>query len=161
MNQQWSARAEQVTREDWVMFINACLACTGQREFYDDAYGQKVSIDFLHDYILGNYRLLYARSLAVGINHFNQSQIILKLLATGRSTSPEQRVEENALITAALNALPTQRAWRVLELLRRQGVNNRRTRAIARQYLASRADRLAFQAVKYRPRCGPLLRIIT
>jgi hypothetical protein len=44
----WLQRTEQVAREDLVMFINACLACTGQREFYDDAYGQKVSIDFLH-----------------------------------------------------------------------------------------------------------------
>ena len=47
-------RVEEVAREDLVMFINACLSCTGQREFYDDAYGQKVSIDFLHQYILGN-----------------------------------------------------------------------------------------------------------
>lgn len=39
-------RIEQVTQEDLVMFINACLACTGQKEFYDHAYGQKVSIDF-------------------------------------------------------------------------------------------------------------------
>ncbi len=69
----WNSRLEQVAREDLVMFINACLSCTGQKEFYDDAYGQQVSIDFLHDYILGNYRLLYARTLAVGINHHDTS----------------------------------------------------------------------------------------
>lgn len=68
MLQSAASRVAQVAREDLVMFINACLACTGQREFYDDAYGQRVSIDFLHDYILGNYRLLYARSLCAGIN---------------------------------------------------------------------------------------------
>lgn len=148
--QQWCDRVEQVAREDLVMFINACLACTGQREFYDDAWGQKVSIDFLHDYILGNYRLLYARTLAAGINHFNQAQIIVKLLATGRNVLPEHRAEEGALIAAALKALPPQRAWGVLEQLRKRRVNNRRSRAIARDYLASRAERTAFEAVKYR-----------
>jgi hypothetical protein len=142
-------RAAQVAQEDLVMFINACYSCTGQREFYDDAEGQQVSIDFLHDYILGNYRLLYARSLAAGINHFNQQQIILKLLASGRKTPPEYRQEEGALIAATLNALPPQRAWGVLQELQKRRINNRRTRAIARDYLAMRRD-MNFDAVKYR-----------
>ncbi len=149
MNTHLTPRIQQVEREDLVMFINACLACTGQKEFYDDAYGQKVSIDFIHDYILGNYRLLYARTLAAGINHFNQAQIILKLLATGRQTNPENRQEEGALIAAALKQLPTQRAWRVLQQLRKQRINNRRARAIARDYLQQRHD-ISFDAVKYR-----------
>jgi hypothetical protein len=142
-------RVEQVAQEDLVMFINACLACTGQKEFYGDAYGQRVSIDFLHDYILGNYRLLYARSLAAGINHFNQAQIIFKLLATGKQTPREHKSEEGALIATALQNLPPQRAWGVLEQLRKQGINNRRSRAIARDYLTQRRD-LSFDAVKYR-----------
>ncbi len=149
MEQRWSERVEQVAGEDLVMFINACLACTGQREFYSDAYGQGVSIDFLHDYILGNYRLLYARTLAAGINHFNTAQIILKLLATGRDTPPEHRAEEGALIAAALSALPPQRAWRVLEQLRQRRINNRRSRAIAKEYMTRRRN-INFDAVKYR-----------
>lgn len=149
METNWANRVEQVAREDLVMFINACLSCTGQREFYDDAYGQRISIDFLHDYILGNYRLLYARTLAAGINHFNQAQIILKLLATGRETPSEHRVEEGALIAAALRGLPPQRAWRVLEQIRKQRINNRRSRAIARDYLQERRD-ISFDALKYR-----------
>ncbi|HEY9825292.1 MAG TPA: hypothetical protein V6D19_07580 [Stenomitos sp.] len=144
-----ASRLAQLAREDLVMFINACLACTGQHEFYDDAYGQRVSIDFLHDYILGNYRLLYARSLAAGINQFNQAQIILKLLATGRHTLPAHRQEEGALIAATLRKFPPQRAWKVLAQLRQQGINNRRSRAIARDYFAQRQD-LSFDAVKYR-----------
>lgn len=145
----WSARAAQVAREDLVTFINACLNCTGQREFYDTAHGQRVSMDFLHDYIAGNYRLLYTYTLAAGINHFNQAQIILKLLATGRRTPPQQRAEESALITAALHRLPTQRAWHLLEELRHRRVNNRRARAMARAYLQRRSDQ-SFDAVKYR-----------
>ncbi|MUH01763.1 hypothetical protein F7734_59715 [Scytonema sp. UIC 10036] len=149
MNATLNLRFEQVTREDLVMFINACLACTGQKEFYDDAYGQRVSIDFLHDYIIGNYRLLYARTLVSGINHFNQAQIILKLLATGREAKNEYRKEEGALIAAALKQLPPQRAWGVLQQLRKQRINNRRSRAIAREYVQQRRD-ISFDAVKYR-----------
>ncbi len=145
----WANRVEQVAREDFVMFINACLACTGQREFYSDANGEGVSVDFLHDYILGNYRLLYARTLAAGINNFNTAQIILKLLATGRETLPQHRAEEGALIAAALKSLPPQRGWKVLEEMRRRGINNRRSRAIAREYLNGRRD-ISFDAVKYR-----------
>ncbi|BAY85091.1 hypothetical protein NIES267_45890 [Calothrix parasitica NIES-267] len=149
MNATSNSRVEEVAREDLVMFINACLSCTGQREFYDDAYGQKVSIDFLHQYILGNYRLLYARTLAAGINHFNQAQIILNLLATGKDTSPKHKKEEGALIASALQKLPPQRAWGILQQLRQRKINNRRSRAIARDYVNYRRN-IAFDAVKYR-----------
>ena len=149
MNTTSNNRVEEVAREDLVMFINACLSCTGQREFYDDAYGQKVSIDFLHQYILGNYRLLYARTLAAGINHFNQAQIILNLLATGKDTSPKHKKEEGALIASALQKLPPQRAWGILQQLRQRKINNRRSRAIARDYVNYRRN-IAFDAVKYR-----------
>ncbi|MBD2667042.1 hypothetical protein [Richelia sinica] len=149
MNMNWINQHQKVAREDLVMFINACLSCTGQREFYNDGYGQRVSIDFLHDYILGNYRLLYTRTLAAGINHFNQMQIILKLLASGKHTLPEHRQEEGALITAALAGLPPQRGWEVLQQLRKRGINNRRSRAIARDYLQHRRD-IHFDAIKYR-----------
>ncbi|MFT3768960.1 MAG: hypothetical protein QM820_26265 [Minicystis sp.] len=141
--------AERVTREDLVMFINACFACTGQREFYADAAGQQVSIDFLHDYILGNYRLLYARALAAGINHFSQATAIVRLLATGRDVASAHRAEEGALIAAALRALPAHRAYHVLAALSSRRVNNRRARAVVREYLAARRDP-AFEAVKYR-----------
>ncbi|MCP3103423.1 hypothetical protein LZ198_31525 [Myxococcus sp. K15C18031901] len=142
-------RIEQVAREDLVMFVNACFSCTGQREFYGDARGQTVSIEFLHQYILGNYRRLYRRTLAAGINHFNQAQIVLNLLAAGSPSDAAERGEEGALIAAALRGLPTQRAFRVLESLRARRINNRRARAVARDYVAGRGN-LPFDAVKYR-----------
>lgn len=145
------SRVERVEREDLVLFINACFACTGQREFYGDAAGQSVSIDFLHRYILGNYRRLYAWTLAAGVNHFNQAQIVLHLLASGADTPPDQRAEENALITSALERLPPPRVYRLFEALRDRRVNNRRTRALIRDYLARRPDP-AFDAIKYRGR---------
>jgi len=151
MTKSYASRTLEVVREDLVMFINACLSCTGQREFYDDYNGQKVSLDFLHDYILGNYRLLYCRTLATGINHFNKIQIILKLLATGQKTIPEYRREENSLITATLHSLPPHRAWSLMLQIRKQHINNSRARAIVKYYITSRSSkRLEFEAVKYR-----------
>lgn len=143
--------ADRVAREDLVMFINASFACSGQREFYSDASGQSVSIEFLHHYILGNYRRLYVRTLAAGVNHFNQSQIVFNVLATGADTQPQDRAEENALITAALAKLPPQRVYRLFDSLRARRVNNRRTRAVMRAYIAGRRD-IAFDAIKYRQR---------
>ena len=145
----WFDRVADIEREDILMFINSCFTCTGQKEFYSDAQGQKVSLNFLHDYILGNYRLLYARTLAAGINHFNIGQIIIKLLATGKDTLPEYKEEEGKLIAQALRKLPTQRAWKILAQLQTQRINNRRSRAIAREYIQQRGD-LSFDAVKYR-----------
>ncbi|QEL16195.1 hypothetical protein [Limnoglobus roseus] len=136
--------AERTQREDIVHFLNSCYACTGQREFYENARSQRVSIDFLHQYVLGNYRSVYARALAVGINHFNQAQIIVRLLATGKQAIPG----EGALIARALATMPPQRAWKALRDVRRLGINNRRARAIARDYLRGRDA--VFDCVKYR-----------
>jgi hypothetical protein len=87
---------------------------------------------------------VYVRSLAVGINHFNQSQIILRLLASGKGAVPG----EGGLIARALATMPPQRAWKTLRDVRRLGINNRRARAIARDYLRGRDA--AFDCVKYR-----------
>jgi len=138
------------------VFLNAAFACTGQREFYSDGADQTVSIAFLHDYIRGNYRRLYARSLAAGINHFNQGRVVLELLTHHRGLSPADRREEGRLIAATLAALPPQRAYRVLLGLRQRGVNNRRTRAIVRDFLAGRD--LTFDAVKYRSKLHAVVR---
>lgn len=145
-----ASAAERVAQEDLVLFINACFACSGQSEFYGTSESQSVSIRFLHEYILGNYRRLYARTLAAGVNHFNQALIIKNLLLAGAPKDLVQRREEGQLILAALLGLPPQRAYHLFRELRQQRVNNRRTRAVLREFCLRRPD-LAFDAVKYRP----------
>lgn len=140
---------ERVAREDMVLFINACFACTGQSEYYGETQGQAVAISFLHEYISGNYRQLYARTLAAGINHFNQGLIITNLLANPAPPNEAERKEEGALIAAALRSLPPPRAYRSLVALRELGINHRRAKAIALEYIQGRPD-LSFDAVKYR-----------
>ena len=145
----------RVAYEDAVTFINAAFSCTGQREYYGARAGQQVSIAFLHEYMRVNYRRLYARCLAVDVNHFNRGRIITGLLATGAEAEPSERAFEGALVQVALRQLPAPRALDALDGLRRARINNRRVRAAIRDYLASRPDP-DFDAVKYRGRVRAL-----
>ncbi|GAA1739519.1 hypothetical protein [Luedemannella helvata] len=144
-----TAQADRVACEDVVMFVNAAVAATGQREFHSQAAEQRLSLDFLHEYVLGNYRDLYAATLALDINHRNAAMVVTRLLRTARSATAEQRAVEGRLIAARLRTLPPQRVYAAFRELRRHGVNNRRTRAIMRDWVAARPDP-AFDAVKYR-----------
>jgi hypothetical protein len=142
-------RLEQVAREDMVLFINACFSCTGQSEYYGETSGQAVAIGFLHEYILGNYRRLYARTLAAGINHFNQGLMITNLLSCETPKDPQLKQEEGSLLRAALRSLPPPRAYRSLVALRENRINHRRARAVVLEYIENRQD-MAFDAVKYK-----------
>lgn len=149
LNDEKTRLREQCEREDLVMFVNACFAATRQKEFYTDQYKTSVSIDFLHRYVLINYRLLYARTIAAGINHFNQTQIIFNLLQAGAPSDPSQRAEEGELIAAALRALPANRVYGLFSRIQQSRINNRRTRSVIKRYLKWRSEP-AFDAIKYR-----------
>ena len=71
--------ADEVAREDLLTFFDAVFVSTGQAEFFTEG-DQRLGLGFLHEYVRGNYRRLYARLLAVGVNHFNVAQIIIGLL---------------------------------------------------------------------------------
>ncbi|MEW1578957.1 hypothetical protein AB0407_12760 [Streptomyces microflavus] len=141
--------ADLVAAEDVLLFVNAAITATGQREFRSDAVGQQLSLDFLHAYVRVNYRRVYASSLALDINDHNAVRIVLGLLETSGEASAEERRTEGRLIAARLALLPPQRVYRLFGEVRRAGINNRRTRAIMRDWLAARPD-LGHDAVKYR-----------
>ncbi|WP_037604501.1 hypothetical protein [Streptacidiphilus rugosus] len=138
-----------IAAEDVLLFVNAAITGTGQREFRSTSAEQRFSLDFLHAYMLGNYRELYARVLALDINDHNAALIIRRLLETAAEATPAQRRDEGRLIAGRLALLPPQRVYGLFRALRRAGVNNRRTRAVLRDWLAARPD-LALDAVKYR-----------
>lgn len=141
--------ADLIAAEDVLMFVNAAITSTGQREFHTGAAEQQLSLDFLHRYMLGNYRDLYAATLALDINDHNAVTIAANLLATADQARSDQREREGRLIARRLALLPPSRVYGLFRRLRRDRVNNRRTRAIMRDWLAARPD-LAFDAVKYR-----------
>ncbi|MCF2525899.1 hypothetical protein [Yinghuangia soli] len=142
-------RREWVACEDTLLFVNAAVTSTGQREFRDSEQAQHMSLAFLHEYMLGNYRELYAASLALDVNDHNAALIVRHLLVSSRDLAPAVRRREGALIARRLQVMAPQRVYRLFRELARLGVNNRRTRAIMREWIAQRPDP-AFDAVKYR-----------
>ncbi|WLQ47917.1 hypothetical protein P8A21_10570 [Streptomyces poriferorum] len=141
--------ADLVAAEDVLLFVNAAITATGQREFRSGAHHQQLSLDFLHTYVRVNYRRVYAASLALDINDHNAVRIVQGLLEYAADASAEERRTEGRLIAARLAKLPPQRVYRLFRGLRTAKVNNRRTRAIMRDWLATRPDP-AHDAVKYR-----------
>ena len=142
-------RRELAACEDVLMFVNAAVTSTGQREFRDGQDTQRLSVGFLHEYVLENYREVYASSLALEVNDFNAALVILGLLTTGRGPDARTRRLEGALIARRLEIMAPQRVYRLFREVAARGVNNRRTRAIVRDWMAGRPDP-AFDAVKYR-----------
>ncbi|MFF3175152.1 hypothetical protein ACFVQ0_21310 [Streptomyces sp. NPDC057900] len=141
--------ADLVAAEDVLLFVNAAVTATGQREFHSGAYRQQLSLDFLHEYVRVNYRRVYAASLALDINDHNAARIVRGLLEYAGEATVQEKRTEGRLIAARLAKLPPQRVYRLFRELRAAGVNNRRTRAIMRDWVAARPDP-AHDAVKYR-----------
>lgn len=141
--------ADLVACEDALMFVNAAITSTGQREFRHDSDDQRLSLEFLHEYVLENYREIYAAALALDVNDHNAAIIIRNLLVRAGEVGIERRRYEGRLIARRLELMPRHRVYRLFRELRRRGVNNRRTRAIIRDWMAGRRDP-AFDLVKYR-----------
>ncbi|MFJ8672873.1 hypothetical protein [Streptomyces sp. NPDC093589] len=141
--------ADLVAAEDVLLFVNAAITSTGQREFRSGEAEQRMSLDFLHTYVCVNHRPLYAASLALDINDHNAALIVRRLLETAGEVPAAERRAEGRLIAARLARLPAPRVYRLFRALRAAKVNNRRTRAIMRDWLAARPDP-ALDAVKYR-----------
>ncbi|MDF5752965.1 hypothetical protein [Spongiactinospora sp. TRM90649] len=133
--------ADLIEVEDILLFANAVITSTGQREFRDSQWEQRLSLDFLHRYVQGNYPDVYRALLALDVNDHNAALIIRNVL---REPGGDGR-----LIAWRLRRMSPPRVYRLFAGLRRDGTNNRRTRAIVRDWLAARPD-LAFDAVKYR-----------
>lgn len=140
---------EKVQKEDLLLFMNACFSSTGQEEFYESAYEQNLNLDFLHEYMLINYRDLYFKFLYLNINHHNKAKIIFNLLYSSKNKNESTKKAENIAITQALKNLPTNRVYKLFAQIKKAKINNSRTRAIIKTYINSKKD-LAFECVKYK-----------
>lgn len=140
---------EKVQKDDLLMFINACYTCTGQDEFYENEFSQNVSISFFHEYMLVNYRNLYAKFLQTGINHFNMILIIKNLLKTGKNIDKIQRRKEIEIIKKAFDILPPQRVYKIFTSLSEEKINNRSVRYLIKDYILNKRD-MYFDAIKYK-----------
>src|SRR5215471_17622787 len=98
--------ADLIACEDVLMFVNAAITSTGQREFHHDEGEQRLSLNFLHAYMLANYRELYAASLALNVNDHNAARIVRNLLRHAREVDVERRRAEGRLIARRLGLMP-------------------------------------------------------
>lgn len=105
--------ADLVAAEDVLLFVNAAITATGQREFRSQADRQQLSLDFLHEYVRVNYRRVYAASLALDINDHNAVRIVHGLLVHAAEATAEEKRTEGRLIAARLAKLPPQRVYRL------------------------------------------------
>lgn len=86
--------ADLVAAEDVLLFVNAAITATGQREFRSTAYQQRLSLDFLHEYVRVNYRRVYAAALALDINDHNAVRIAQGLLESAADANAEEKRTE-------------------------------------------------------------------
>ncbi len=80
--------SELVAAEDVLLFVNAAVTATGQREFRSSAGEQRLSLAFLHEYVRVNYRPVYAAALALDINDHNAALVVEHLLRTPAEAEP-------------------------------------------------------------------------
>jgi len=80
----------------------------------------------------------------------NAALIIRNLLLTSAEVGPEERRREGRLIARRPETLPPQRVYRLFRELRRAKANNRRIRAIMRDWLAGRRPGLRRRQVPQR-----------
>ena len=106
--------ADLIECEDVLLFANAAITSTGQREFHSSEFAQRLSLDFLHRYIQGNYPDLYAATLALDINDHNAALIIRNLLR-------EPGTGDGKLIAWRLARMSPPRVYRLFRDLRRDG----------------------------------------
>ena len=100
------SRADLVAAEDVLLFVNAAITATGQREFHSGAGAQRLSLDFLHEYVRVNYRTVYAAALALDINDHNAALIVRHLLVSADEASADDKRVEGRLIAARLAGCP-------------------------------------------------------
>ncbi|GAB2505108.1 hypothetical protein [Nocardiopsis aegyptia] len=142
--------ADLLACEDLLLFAGAATAATGRREFHSGADEQRLSMEFLHDYVHQTLPDLYAMTLALHINDHHAARVVHTLLSHPRPGAPaDERARENGLIRRRLALMPPQRVYRLFRRLAGDRVNNRRTRATMRDWLNAR-PRLELDALKYR-----------
>ncbi|MEE2046051.1 PD-(D/E)XK nuclease family protein [Nocardiopsis tropica] len=68
---------------------SAAISSTGQREFHSGAAEQRLSLEFLHEYVHGTHPDLYALALALHVNDHNAAALVDPQWTALREKKPE------------------------------------------------------------------------
>lgn len=132
-----------------INFISGAFSGTGQKEFYNTKEEQQKALLDSHKPILSEYREFYALLPIAPINDLNKQIAIYNLLDNSKDINKDQKYKENEIIYQSLQKMRTPRAYRTFRMLRELGVNNARTRWLAKKFLSSRKN-IEFEALKYK-----------
>lgn len=131
-------------------FLDSAATATGRGTFYNSREEQQAAVESAHRDLFEVDRDIYAAALLLpGVTDFSRQIGVRRLLqaVTGGGWMPAEN--EVVLIRQLIRELPTQRMLKLFGMLRRERINNARTRRLILSELL-RADYLEFWAVKYR-----------
>ena len=132
-------------------FLDMAATATSRATYYNTRAEQEAAIESVHGELFELDRGVYAVSLMLpGLTDFSRQIGAVRLLRSAQTsdgwlTTPQ----EAAILRGLMRALPPQRMLKMFGMLRKNRVNNARTRRLILSTVLG-ADNLEFWAVKYR-----------
>jgi hypothetical protein len=131
-------------------FLEAAATATGRGTFYNSRAEQDEAVEAAHRDLFDIDRDVYTAALMLpGVTDYSRQIGVRRLLQTTRGSGLLPAEFEVAAIRQLVRGLPTQRMLKLFGMLRRDRVNNARTRRLILSEILV-ADGLEFWAVKYR-----------
>lgn len=132
-------------------FMDTAATATSRATFYNTRAEQEAAIALVHRELFEMERGVYTAALMLpGLTDFSRQTGIVRLLSTPQSFEGWMSAkQEGAAICKLSQMLPTQRMLKMFGTLRKERINNARTRRLILSSILN-ADKLEFWAVKYR-----------
>ncbi|QDV85218.1 VWA domain-containing protein [Planctomycetes bacterium TBK1r] len=131
-------------------FLDSVATATGRGTFYNSREEQAAAVEAAHRDLFDIDRDVYTAALMLpGVTDYSRQIGVWRLLQTTRDGGILPAEFEAAAMTQLVRGLPTQRMLKLFGMLRRDRVNNARTRRLILSEILG-ADGLEFWAVKYR-----------
>ncbi|KAA5538021.1 VWA domain-containing protein [Roseiconus nitratireducens] len=131
-------------------FLDSVATATGRGTFYNSREEQAAAVEAAHRDLFDIDRDVYTAALMLpGVTDYSRQIGVRRLLQATRDGGILPAEFEAVAITCLVRGLPTQRMLKLFGMLRRDRVNNARTRRLILSEILG-ADGLEFWAVKYR-----------
>ncbi|MFW6173260.1 MAG: hypothetical protein ACOC5T_05895 [Elusimicrobiota bacterium] len=141
-------------------FLDASSTSMGRKTFYNTKNEQDDALGKIHKSVFSINRGLYTSMLLLpGVTDLSRTMGIHCLLQQGYNNDEEFFLtsdEEKIIINELLASMPVTRVLRLFEDLKKQRVNNRRTRTIISRFVLGN-DNFVFWSVKYRKKIRDML----
>ena len=138
-------------------FLDTAATVTSRATFYNSRAEQEAAVATVHRDLFELDRGLYTAALMLpGLTDYSRQLGVVQLLRTQQSSGLLSTEQENTATRELLGMLPAQRMLKMFGMLRRERVNNARTRRLVLSTIL-RADNLEYWCVKYRRKLATAL----